>query len=139
MRAKTAITVPLFAAIASGISYHPSIVNKRKIEYTLSAGFPKYWGADSLKRNVVTILNTNNSTASPIVTMNEALNANLAPLRRLSILGMNFSKRKDLNVRIILKDSRILVPGKSNPKRLMQEGRANRTRIKSNRLHPSDQ
>ena len=40
--ANMAIEDPPFMAIASGISYQPSIVNKRNMEYTLRAGFPKY-------------------------------------------------------------------------------------------------
>ena len=133
------MVVPPFMAIASGISYHPSMVNSRKMEYTLSAGLPKYCGAAFPKRNVVMMLKINNRTIKPIATMYEALNANFTPFRRLSTFGINFSIRNDLNARIVLSDNSIFVPGKTIPKRLIQDGSANRTRMKSNLFQPSDQ
>ena len=100
---------------------------------------PKYSGAAFPKMKVVIILNTNSNTINPIATINEALNANLIPFRRLSIFGMNLSKRKDLNTRIVLNDRSMLVLGKSMPKILIQDGRASSTRIRSNLFHPLDQ
>ena len=83
------------------------------------------------------ILKTNNRTINPTATIYDALNANLIPFRRPSILGINFSMRKALNARIVLNDNRIFVPGRTSPKILMHDGRAIRTSIKSNLFQPS--
>jgi hypothetical protein len=134
-----AIHVPPFIAIASGISYHPSMVKSRKMEYTLRTGLPKYCGAVVPKRNVVMMLNTSNRTINPIATIYEALNANLMPLIRLSIFGMNLSIRKALKARIALSDNKMPVLGIMFPKMFIHEGRAKKTSMKSKRFHPSDQ
>ena len=85
------------------------------------------------------MLTTNKRTINPMATMYDALNANFIPFIKLSTLGINFSIRKDLKARIALNDSKTFVPGKAIPKTLMHDGRANRTRTKSNLFHPSDQ
>jgi hypothetical protein len=85
------------------------------------------------------MLNTNKRTIRPIATMKEALIAILTPFRRLSILGTNWRSLKDLKARIVLRDSKMLVAGKTLPKISKQDGKANRTRMKSNLFHPSDQ
>ena len=77
--------------------------------------------------------------SNPIVTIKDALNANLIPLSKLSMFGMNWSKRKDLNARIVRNDNRMLVVGNTTPKTFMHDGRANITRIKSKRFQPSAQ
>ena len=139
MRAKTAIDGPLWAATASGSSYHPSMVNRRKIEYTLRAGFPNNSGTAGPKRNVVNMLNTTSSTIRAIVTINEALNALLMPSSSLFTLGINLSSRNVLKARNVLKDSRMFVPGNSTPKIFAHEGRASTTKMKSKRFQPSAQ
>ena len=121
------------------MSYHPSIVKRRKIEYTLSAGFPKYCGAELPNRNVVAMLTTNSRTPNPKETMKDVLNASLRPFTKLSILGTNLSSLNDLKARKVLNDKRTPVPGVSNPKMLRHEGTANSTIIKSKRFQPSDQ
>ena len=85
------------------------------------------------------MLTTNRRTINPMVTKYDALNANLIPLIKLSTFGINFSIRKDLKARIALNDNKTFVPGKAIPKTLMHDGRANKTRMKSNLFQPSDQ
>ena len=78
--ANTPIVDELFAAISSGRLYHPSMVNKRKIEYRLIPVLPKWSGQTLPNSDVVDMETTNNNTTTAIHTSNDDCIAFFIPL-----------------------------------------------------------
>ena len=141
-RAKTILEIlptnsELLDAISFGISLHPSPVNSLKMVKRESPGSPNKSG-DILPKIVDDRMEIINSRiANATQTMNEVLMATPIPFNSPLILGINFSRRKDLKTRNVLSDNKMFVAYPVSKKMFIRDGIATRVMMKSNLFQPS--
>lgn len=125
-----------FTAMASGISYHPSIENRRNIVYKLMPPFPKYSGNILPNKEFERIENINNKIPKTVNISTDARNANLIPFINFLMLGINLNSLNILNILNERSTNIEFVGMHIWNKNSLKEGNAISNIIKSNLFHP---